>query len=345
MSRALAVAFAGSVFIHAAALLFLGADQAQPPARPPLLAKLVLPPKVEAAPPAPAASELVAPPVPALSPAAQTPSTRLPPVAKASMPAPSPLPVPVEPPVPAPQVEKPAKPQTGKAVLPIAARGAIRYLVIRGTQGMIVGRAEHEWEFGEGNYILRAVTETIGLAALVKPVRMEIESRGRLTPEGLRPQRFLTRRNGVPTDDTAEFDWEKREVALSRGSTRQGVEAGAQDLLSFHYQLAYLPKLEEGTTLQVATARRVENYRFQIIGEEQLETEIGVFRTLHLKTQTGTTTELWLALDHGLLPIKIRHIDRKGDIYDQIVNEMGTPEEKKNRPPAIDNRMPAGFTP
>ena len=65
-----------------------------------------------------------------------------------------------------------------------------------------------------------------------------------------------------------------------------------------------------------------------LIGEEELETVAGAFKTLHVKVPTEhNTTELWLALDRGLLPIKIRHIDRKGETTELIVTEIGTPQQ------------------
>jgi hypothetical protein len=38
---------------------------------------------------------------------------------------------------------------------------------------------------------------------------------------------------------------------------------------------------------------------------------------------TETVTELWLARDHQLLPVKIRFTDKKGDQYEQIARELG----------------------
>ncbi|OQA34630.1 MAG: hypothetical protein BWY57_00337 [Betaproteobacteria bacterium ADurb.Bin341] len=314
MPRALIVAFCASLALHVAALVGLQIDLAQPPERPPLLAELVMPPR-----PQPAEEKKTEVPLPARPPKAKSP-----PVAPAKVPI---APVPEAEPTPRPEVVAP-EPIPPLAAPRIAGRGVMRFRVFRGVQAMEVGRAEHEWEFAEGRYRLTAFIETTGLAVLFKSVRIEQESQGKLLAGGLRPERFITRRNGVETNEGAEFDWAAKEVALARSGSRHPVTEGAQDLLSFYYQLAYLPGLAEGTTLGVATSRKFEHYRLQVVGEELLETEVETFRTLHLKVQTETnTTELWVALDRGLLPVKIRHIDRKGEVFDQIVNEIGTPQQ------------------
>lgn len=198
--------------------------------------------------------------------------------------------------------------------------GELRYQVYRGERGLMVGEARQRWEMGDGRYHLWSVIETTGLAALFRPVRVEMESHGNVGPDGLRPEQFLVRRNGGGGEG-ADFDWEAGQVRIGDRSP-EPLGPGSQDLLSFHYQLAYLPDLEGGAAFPVATGRKYERYEFDALGEEQLELPAGSFRTLHLQSLGSSRTELWLALDQLLLPVKIRHTDKKGEIFEQVLTQM-----------------------
>ncbi len=204
------------------------------------------------------------------------------------------------------------------------ADGVIRYDVIRGNQGFIIGRAEQRWHFSaDGEYRLRSVTETSGLVALFKRLRVEYVSEGRLTANGLQPLRFTAIKNGQ-AGEMAQFDWALGQLQWSAAPDGVPLLPGSQDVLSLNYQLAYLPKPEEGSQLAVFTGRKYERYAIDALGEEMLETPAGRFRTLHLRVMTETVTELWLARDQHLLPVKIRFTDKKGDQYEQIARELGT---------------------
>ncbi|WP_303785462.1 DUF3108 domain-containing protein [Azovibrio restrictus] len=193
-------------------------------------------------------------------------------------------------------------------------RGEIRFVVHRGEQGLEVGRAVHRWEMADGRYRLESVTETTGLAALFKPVRIETESRGWFDRQGLHPEQYRVMKNGSPTGESADFDWSGGQVRMG-GQDWQPLRPGSQDLLSLHYQLAYLPALAEGVALGVVTGKRYDPFQFDALGEELLEMPAGRFRTLHLQHLGRNRTEIWLALDHLLLPVQIRHTDRKGDVF------------------------------
>ena len=220
------------------------------------------------------------------------------------------------PPEPEPEPEPPAP------VLP--ASGTIRFTIIMGAQGFRIGRAEHHWEFAEdGGYRLRAVSETNGLAALFRPVRVETESRGRLLAGGLRPEVFRSRREGGGDEEGADFDWAAGEVHMLRNGRTHRLTTGAQDLLSLPYQLAYLGHLAEGAGLSVATTRKFEWQRLDALGEEVIEVPAGNFRTLHLRAASDSATEVWIALDHGGLPVKIRFTDKKGDSFEQVATDLG----------------------
>ena len=43
-----------------------------------------------------------------------------------------------------------------------------------------------------------------------------------------------------------------------------------------------------------------------------------------VRVMTETVTEIWIALDRDRLPVKIRFTDKKGDVYEQLITEMGT---------------------
>ncbi|WP_265948010.1 DUF3108 domain-containing protein [Dechloromonas sp. A34] len=216
-------------------------------------------------------------------------------------------------------VSEPAKP-----VLP--ASGVIRFAIYKESLGLQVGRAEHRWEFTEdGRYRLSGVTETSGLAALLRPARLEQESSGRLVAGGLQPERFRSLKNGKDANENADFDWASREVRLSRDGSLRPIAPGAQDILSLTYQLAYLGKLAEGSSLGVVTGKKYERYELDSLGEEEIEVPAGRFRTLHLRAMTDNVTEIWIALDRARLPVKIRFTDKKGESFEQVATELGMP--------------------
>ncbi|RIX45151.1 MAG: DUF3108 domain-containing protein [Rhodocyclales bacterium GT-UBC] len=227
---------------------------------------------------------------------------------------------PASPPPPPPPIS-PARPV-------LAASGVLRFAIIKESLGFQVGRAEHRWEFREdGHYRLLGVTETSGLAALLKPVRLEIESQGRMVPGGLQPERLRSRKNGQDSNENADFDWEGGVVSLSRDGSVREIAKGTQDILSLNYQLAYLGRLAEGASIGVVTGKKYERYALDSMGEEDIDTPAGHFRTLHLRAMTDNTTEIWIALDRQRLPVKIRFTDKKGERFVQELTEIGSVAE------------------
>lgn len=316
MPIALLVALVGSLAIHGAALfgtdleLFGGGSEPAP-----LHAEIQAPPPV----PSPEAAR------PARKPAARP----VPPGPLATAkPAPMTVPAPAEPmqeAIPeATTASPPVVPEPARPVLP--ASGVIRFAIYKTSLGFQVGRAEHRWEFTEdGRYRLSGVTETSGLAALLRPARLEQESSGRLVAGGLQPERFRSQKNGKDANENADFDWASREVRLSRDGSQRSIAPGTQDILSLNYQLAYLGRLAEGSSLGVVTGKKYERYELDSLGEEEIEVPAGRFRTLHLRAMTDNVTEIWIALDRARLPVKIRFTDKKGESFEQVATELGMP--------------------
>ncbi|WP_306604292.1 DUF3108 domain-containing protein [Azonexus sp.] len=219
----------------------------------------------------------------------------------------------------------PNPPPVNRVLEPVLpSTGGLSFAVYKDSLGVPIGRAEHQWVFpGDGTYRLTSTMETSGLVSLFKPVRQVHESRGRLTVGGLQPEHFAVSKNGEASTENADFDWSTGEVRLARDGSVQAIAAGTQDMLSLHYQLAYLEKPEDGSTIGVVTGKRYERYALDSLGEEYIETPVRRFRTLHLRAAGETLTEIWIALDQQRLPVKIRFTDKKGDSYELRLTEIG----------------------
>lgn len=231
----------------------------------------------------------------------------------------------------------PAAAAPAAAAVPIALpnKGRMRFVITRGENGLIVGQSVNTWEHDSINYTLKSVTETTGLAAIFKPARVVQESHGEVTSAGLRPLEFRNERKGGT--DAAQFDWTSHVVSYA--GRADPLTEGTQDMLSMYYQLVLLvaqanpasaPELP--LELSIATGRKLERYRFELVGEESLIYQGTAYRTLHLQTQSGgDIIELWVA--HGMpgMPLKIRFTDRKGEIFDQLAEDIssGSPHEPR----------------
>jgi len=206
------------------------------------------------------------------------------------------------------------------AALPKRVR--LRFGITMG-RGFIVGRAEHRWTLEGASYTLRATAETTGLAALFKPAVVTQISEGEVLADGLRPRAFRVERGGT-TGDNATFDWAGGRVAMSPGPRDSVAEPGMQDMLSLFWQLGMLPVSATGMAVTVATGKKIERYVFALAGEEKISTALGERTAIHLKTlgtSGGDATEIWIDVAKRL-PLRIRHVDRKGETFDQTVEEM-----------------------
>ncbi|MDR1708645.1 MAG: DUF3108 domain-containing protein, partial [Candidatus Accumulibacter sp.] len=228
--------------------------------------------------------------------------------------------VPAALPAPAPAVEPPAPAGAVQARLPPG--GRIRFRVDRGDSGFEIGIAVQEWSFADGRYRLTSSVETTGLAWLIRSVNIDMESAGTLTAGGLRPEIFGVRRSGKKARERALFDWEAMKIRVGKDKD-YALGAGAQDLLSFYYQLGFL-NIAPGETgdMPLATGKKYGVYRLENVGDETVEVPLGALRARHLRTPGENATEIWLAYDYRLLPVKIRHVDNDGNAFVQVATEI-----------------------
>lgn len=320
MPFALVAAMLASLGLHAAALFIPEVEPHPAPEPLPLQAEIVLqpravpaaPPPAKAAPKPPRRPQRPLPPADSPAPPAEASGA----ATEAPAPAVPPSP-PAEP--PAAVAERPPAETPADVTSPeLPATGAIRYVVYRGDSGTIVGSAEHLWEMRDGRYRIVSVMETTGLAALLRAVRVESESSGVVAAGGLQPERYVSHRADRERVEQVEFDRAAGVVRFGSGATAP-LPAGAQDLLSFNYQLGWLARTGD---LAIATGRKLGTYRLELLGKEWLETPGQPIWALHFRASGETTTEVWLAPDQYLLPVKIRHIDKKGERFEQVAQEI-----------------------
>lgn len=219
--------------------------------------------------------------------------------------------------------------QAGSAQPPPA--GSIRFDVHYGSQGFKVGEASHQWTFADGRYELRLTLEARGLAGLFG-LQYAQRSVGTLDRSGLRPELFSVDQRGRKTE-SAHFDWTAARVSIRRdGVERRAGEigAGTQDLLSLWHQARRIAAGKEPARLTVVTSKSVKKAVLEPLGKETLSLPIGRVEALRVRAyaeEGGLDIDIWLSLQHGLLPVRIRIEDEKGGVLDQRAAQvdLGSP--------------------
>jgi len=206
------------------------------------------------------------------------------------------------------------------------------YTVYRGEQGISVGKTTHTWRVTNRQYLLTSSTEVTGLLSLFFGGRYILISNGELAANGLKPISFWIQRgqSGERTE-YAEFDWEAKSLQFGKHNERHNValSQGTQDQLSVFYHLALTAPHSERFKLALTTGRKFNQYEYQVIGEETIETPLGVLKTQHLASVTqeaGNRTDIWLAVDHHYLPVRFMLTAQKGEILDHVISELRVPE-------------------
>lgn len=221
-----------------------------------------------------------------------------------------------------------ALPAAGAAV-PV---GSIFFDVHYGSQGFKIGEARHDWRFSGKRYEMRLNLEAKGLAGLFG-LQYEQRSEGTVEAVGMRPARFAVEQRGRKLE-TADFDWAAARVSIRRDGVerRSGeIRPGDQDLLSLWHQARRVAEGDKPLQLTVVTNKSVKRATLQPEGRERLQLAIGAVDTLRVRAWADggeLDIDLWLSLQHDLLPVRIRITDDEGGVLDQRAAriELGAPE-------------------
>ena len=320
-SARITLAVALSLLVHA--LLLFGPKLIElPPLDPPL------PPLIARLEPLPRAPAKPIPKKPTHK--AHVPSSKLAPVAKIAIAQPEAAATQPEAAATQPEaavIETAPLPETPEAdsqpAHPLPRHAQLTFTVYKGVD-FPIGEARHKLEIdNDHHYTLQTNIRTVGLASLIKTFDMNQKSTGTISAQGMRPDEYTEGRVSDRGNQalTARFDWDHKMLDFSSGDTA-ALPLQAQDMLSFLYQLSQLPLDQPTVPIYISNGKKLEKYDLAVGTEEYILTRNGKMRALplrkiHAPGEEGL--EVWLGMEYRLLPVKIRQIDRNGEIAGEMV--------------------------
>lgn len=179
------------------------------------------------------------------------------------------------------------------------------------TSSFAEGRATYRWSREGDSYRITGEAEAEGFFALFLEGQILQESRGTVTAQGLRPERFSERKpNAAP--EGLEFDWNAKTVVFDRNGSRKTsvLQDNTVDWLSMIFQLAHRPPQGEATEMRVFTQRKMYAFKLQVLGTETIDIPMGRVRALHLRhvdPDDASVVDVWLGIDQYYVPVKMRY--------------------------------------
>ena len=192
---------------------------------------------------------------------------------------------------------------------------------------MHLGEGHDVLEHDGKQYSVISELKTVGLAAILYKLNIRRESRGLITKNGLRPLHFEEDRTRKPKR-AADFDWDTKQIKLTDGANVQTVPLPDDtfDQTSFAYAFAFRPPSEEILPVYLTDGRKLSDYKYRFIGKEKLKTPLGNLETVHFqKIQEGDDKrgfDVWLAVAHYYLPVRIHFVEKNGTALDSIVTAI-----------------------
>lgn len=189
----------------------------------------------------------------------------------------------------------------------------------------------------DNHYQLTWQVEASGLLGMVYPSLVQT-SQGVVDDTGLRPQQYTYQfGNKANKNYAAQFNWADKQLLLksSKGEKQAALPDHTQDFLSFMYQFMFVPPLQ---TMQInmTNGKKLDSYDYTFVGEESLVLKFDKLNTYHIrhsKADSEDKTELWLALDYGYVPVKIKKTEKNGTVIEQIAITLTTEIDAQAPPP------------
>jgi hypothetical protein len=191
------------------------------------------------------------------------------------------------------------------------------------------GEALLAWQLNDDTYKIQVEA---GIRVVFTRVNLVVlRSEGAVAASGFAPIKMTEKRRGRSLTAT-HFNWGENKVTFSASQAAYPLVPGAQDKASVPLQLSAIARgdvkqLSGDIDIFVGEDRDAAVYRFNVVGQEEIDTRLGKLQTWHLTRppQPGSyksTLDIWLAPQHGWYPVRIRNTEANGAVTTQTVNNI-----------------------
>ena len=191
------------------------------------------------------------------------------------------------------------------------------------------GSASIAWQQDGVRY---KATQEVGISLLIARINlMEVGSEGTVDAAGIAPATFTQKLRSRSATAT-HFNQQEQKITFSATDQVVPLQPGAQDRVSVLFQLAGIGRadvnqLGRDIDILVGEDRKAQVYRFQLVGEEELDTRMGRLLTWHLVRPPrpgsyNARLDIWLAPSLDWYPVQIRNTEASGAITTQTVTRI-----------------------
>ena len=178
-----------------------------------------------------------------------------------------------------------------------------------------------------------------GLSLLITRLNLLVlRSEGEIDDDGIAPV-TATEKRARRAETATHFNRDAGTITFSATDASYPLLAGAQDKATVPFQLAGIGRadinqLGGDIDIQVGEDKEATIFRFQLVGEEEVETRMGKVVTMHLTRppKPGTYSsrlDIWLAPGLNWYPVRIRNTEASGALTTQTVSRIKTTEAGK----------------
>ena len=191
------------------------------------------------------------------------------------------------------------------------------------------GVAAMSWQNKGDSYRLSL---EVGLSMLITRINLLVlSSEGAIDASGIVPAKATEKRRGRAQTAT-HFNAADQTIRFSATTATAPWQQGAQDKASLPFQLAAIGRadvsqLAGNIDILVGEEKEATVFRFQMVGEETLDTDMGRLQTWHLRRPPkrgsySSQLDIWLAPSLQWYPVQIRNTEANGALTTQTVSKI-----------------------
>lgn len=183
-----------------------------------------------------------------------------------------------------------------------------------------------------GTYVYASSAKAAGLAQLFKDATAREQSHLVSNGSHITPLKYSYQlKNGNQKKDyKSVFDWDKKQVVIVDQDTTAVLDIPDGTLDRFVLQLAVMLDLQRGRReleYSVLEKRRLKTYRFDILGNEKVDTPAGEFNAVKItstrvKSGKERITTYWCVPELGYLPVRITHKSQYKPRYTMSLHKL-----------------------